>query len=628
MTRWERTDGGLRVTDRGRGTVPVGAPDWRPERAAGAIAVGTATELTFPRAPATLDPEGADAPARTGGGAGALTVETVPRTVVRFEGPASVEVGERVVLSFPERRRVSVAVETEAADPGEVVSPLTAEGVAAALVAAGTTPMTTGPARSDPGERPHPPRFVFEEGAPLPDTAPASALDLRVPDLESLFLAAPLAYYTGADVTVTGGEPVLSGPGFECPLGEGGSDAPAAFKRVFRADCLLREGDERAPDVDPDAPMDVRVERLLARGVERGTERAPDWSLAAYVEPNPERAALLPHLLARGATIHRPETAPLSGKALMERSLDSFYRSVPTPEPVDVCEPTLSEGELHCWHAPETPVDVYGGRLAAYENRLERPPSEHPLRVTVVCNEDRMRTEGDGAARAYDRRGLDVTHRRNLTRAELAAVLRADTDLVHFVGHCEPGGLRCSDGTLAAAEAGEVGARVFLLNACGSYHEGVDLVEAGAVAGGVTYRRVLDEQAAKVGTTFASLLAAGFSVERGLDLARRRVMMGKDYAVVGDGTHAVVRPAASPLVATVERDGGAFRVAVDAARDGTAGGRYLPPFDDAEPRLRGDTAVRTLSRSELRSLCERRPMPVVFEGEYRRATALAAELRR
>ncbi len=621
MTRWERTDDGLRATGRGRGTVPVGAPDWRPERAENGVVVGTATELAFPRAPATLEPEGAHAPARTGPGPATLAVETALPTVARFEGPASVDIGERVVLSFPERRRVTVVVDTERPDPGELAVPPTTEGVAAALVAAGGTPTTTTPARSDPGERPYPPRFAFEAGAPVPDAAPVSDLELRVPDLDALFLAAPLAYYTGADVSVGPGEPVLSGPSFDYPLGEGATDAPAAFKRVFRADCLLREGDERAADFDPGAPISERVGRFLAEGV----ADFPDWSLAAYVEPTFERAALLPHLLARGAAIHTPETEPLSGKALMERSLDSFYRSA-TPDPVDVCEPSLAEGELHCWHAPETPIDVYDGYHAAYENELERGSAGRPLRVTVVCNEDRMREEGDGAADAYDRRGLDVTLRRNLTRSELAAVLRAETDLVHFVGHCEPDGLRCADGPLAAADAGEVGARVFLLNACGSYREGVDLVAAGAVAGGVTYRQVLDEQAAKVGTTFARLLAEGFPVERSLDLARRRVMTGKDYAVVGDGTHSVVRPAASPVVATVEGDGERFRVAVDAVRDGAAGRRYLAPFADAEPRLRGDTAVRTLTRTQLRSLCERHRMPVVFEGEYRRASALADEL--
>jgi hypothetical protein len=647
VTRWERTAEGLRATDRERGAVTVGAPDWEPEGADGNVAFGTASELSLPRVPARIEPEdgngngnangekaetGDDRGPRVGEGSRSLVAEAALPVTVRFAGPARVERGERIRLSFPERRRVSVAFGSSApSPPGTVHTPPTLSGVAAALTVAGATPTATGPERSHPAERPHPPRFAFDAGADLPDAEPATGVEIVVPDLESLFPAAPLAYYTGAALR-TGDGPRLSVPetGFEYPLGEGARRAPDLFKRLFRADCLVREGDPRAERAGVagagERPMGERVARYA--DADFGGVSLPEWSLAAYVEPALERAGVLPHLLARGATVHRPETEPLSGKALMERSLDSFYRSAPTPDPVDVCEPTLAPGELHCWHAPETPIDVYEGRPAAYRNRLERDDAPEPLRVHVVCNEDRMRAEGHDAAGAYrgPGAGIEVRHSRNLTRAELSEAFRERVDLVHFVGHCEPDGLRCADGTLPAADVGEVGARTFLLNACGSYREGEALVDAGAVAGGVTYRRVLDEQAARVGTTFAGLLAGGFSVARGLDLARRRVMMGADYAVVGDGTDSVVRPAATPVVAEIESRAGAYEVTVRAAREADAGGRYLPPFDDATPRLRGDAATRTLGAGELRALCERASMPVVLDGEFRWSCDLASEL--
>ncbi|WP_370515742.1 hypothetical protein, partial [Halapricum sp. CBA1109] len=49
-------------------------------------------------------------------------------------------------------------------------------------------------------------------------------------------------------------------------------------------------------------------------------------------------------------------------------------------------------------------------------------------------------------------RPIDVTVREDLTVGQLARELATPTDFLHYIGHCENGGLRCPDGTLSTAE--------------------------------------------------------------------------------------------------------------------------------------------------------------------------------
>jgi hypothetical protein len=141
----------------------------------------------------------------------------------------------------------------------------------------------------------------------------------------------------------------------------------------------------------------------------------------------------------------------------------------------------------------------------------------------------------------------------------------------------------------------------------------------------VTLTSVLNDQAATVGTAFACLLGAGFAFERAMQFARRRVMMGKDYAVVGDGTFAVVPPHGHPDVLRVERSGDAYEAEYEVVSPRAPGRRYPDPFGGAE-RLYGRSAAATLDAEELRSLCRERSFPVLFDGEVRGPDDLATDL--
>jgi hypothetical protein len=546
-------------------------------------------------------------------------------------GPA-----ERAVETFPAGGRPPV--------PPAVRVPLSPAGVATAITHAASACPTTGPERSDPSNRDHPPLLQFGDRRVPPAVAqrtPETGIELRVPaDYGALYATAPLAYYLGATVTTEEGATVArltAPPDVEHRLpADGGVASRAAriLRTVFHLDCLARDpdgADARAPSpVDlgsyADRPMAGRLAAVLDRGLDALEGRLPDWQLSTYVDPDPYHARALPHLLDAMSLIYPPSASELDGKGLLKRSLDDFFRGeVATADRLD---PDLGPGHAHAWLADGIPITASKTTVGAYENRLRhRSRSRDGIDVDVVINDREMRSEAE-VAEIYGRRAADlpveVTVHESLTCRELRRVLESRTDFVHYVGHCEVEGLRCTDGHLPARTV-DVGARTFFLNACGSYAEGLALVENGAAAGGVTLTRVLDEQAATVGTGFARLLVHGVGFERALSLARRQIMMGSDYAVVGDGTYALAPPVGDPAVCHVSGGPDRYEVRWEVIDARSAGRTYASPFDD-DRRPYGTTAEGRLPAGELRSFLADRDVPVVFEGTVRPAAELASRL--
>jgi hypothetical protein len=564
---------------------------------------------------------------------------------------------------------------------GTVRVPPTAAGAAAALEAIGESFGTETPARSAPRTRGPVPEIEVREDATVDAAATEGAdLTLRVPaELPYLFTGASLAAYLGAAVVPT------PGTADDTPRIEvGGADglvhelprlptfqraANRLLRRVFLLDTLVRE----KPAVDGVVPERTIIDELGLDAVElagtgladrvvryldpevpfeRVSDRLPEWHLSMYVQPTVDRLETLPGLLADLPFVFLPEAEPLADEERLERSLDEFYRAGAhgTTPVVDAINPTLGPGRMHGWLADGVPIDVFKSVPEAYDRRsgaatagpggvgpdgpTDTDGESDSLRVVTVVNDPDMAAEYADLATGRTCPGgttLDLTVRRRLTRYELAEVFAADTDLVHYVGHNERAGLRCADGHLSVADLPEVNADAFLLNACGSYYEGLDLVRKGSLAGAVTFNKVLDGHAARVGSTFVRLLVAGFSLERALDLARRRIMTGKDYAVVGDGTHRLTtagvdgRPAAD---ATLERtDDGRFRLTYrvdDARRFGAVDRpRFVP---DDEPHLIGTERTVTLDRRDLVAALDRTDAPVVFEGDIHWSDELRARL--
>ena len=579
----------------------------------------------------------------------------------RFEGPAFVRrVENQVVVGLGESRPVTLGFRERSEDPATVTVPPTPAGVADAISYLSAALRTTGPARSHPSMRDHPPVVEVGDERSIPDAVaaatPETGIELTLPpSLEYLFVGAPLAYYLGADVTVEAeATPKLLAPetDVECRFRELPTfqhGVARLLRQVFFYDTLVRDLEGESP-AHRDALLDqfgldpaklrnqTPAQRLARYFCVRGPdldESLPEWHFSTYAAPEIENTRSLPYLLDALSLVYLPEASELRGTELLERTLDDFYRSGShtsqrSVASVDRVDPELRAGRIHAWLAGGAPIDAFKSSPKAYENRRRYQDRRGtPLSVTVVLNDEEMYDEHAAVADIYEERSADlplsVDIEEHLTSAELADVFASPNDFVHYIGHCDADGLECPDGRFTAASLDDCQTRTFFLNACGSYHEGLELIERGSVGGAVTLTKVLDRQAAKVGTAFARLLVHGFGLEPAMQLSRRRIMMGKDYAVVGDGTYTLAPTPDSPVVCWLEREDSRFRLSYEALTGRRIGDCFQPAF--AEKSAYHGTATETvLEPGELVDVLSETQLPIIYDSEFRWSDGLAAEL--
>lgn len=687
MVKVKATDAGVQAVGPGSASAVVAAEGWTagdpqhdfPRAVVDAVG-GEATALRLPPGLLRLrrvDSETEREPTAPAEGtvqlpdaAHLLRIEGAAVVFVRFDGPATLtDAGGAPTLSFSERRAVTVGVGDRSDRPETVTVPRSPAGVATALSVMPAGHLTATPDRSLPEMRAPPPRIEYGETLSIPDSVTARRPDPSVvlelpPSLDYLVPASSLVHYLGADVRIADDEdawPTLRtanlerefdpNPGYQ-------SEVARILRRSFLLDCLVRGAGPNGRDVaeadlltevDLDAESlycadaGTRLEAYLDAPFEEVSTRLPDWHLSMYVSPTYDHVRTLPYLLSNLPNVFLPEAKPLGTDERLSRSLDDFYRAggpddrgasdsgdVPDVNPV---KPVLGTGRAHGWLAEGVPIDVFKSIPEAYEHRSRYPENPQSLSVVAVLNDKRMIDEYNDAAEIYESgpAGLDieVTVKKRTTRAELAEVFESPHDLVHYIGHCEESGLRCVDGNLAIENIEESNVETFFINACGSYYEGLELVEKGSVAGAVTFDKVLDGHAARVGTTFVRLLINGFSLERALALARRRIIMGKDYTVVGDGTHVLTEPGIpAPAVATIdENDDGTYRLKYDTNSPRVAGDIYAPPFpEDERSHLLGTSHRTDLTAEDLSDFLDRTDIPVIYDGDIHWSGDLYREL--
>jgi hypothetical protein len=279
---------------------------------------------------------------------------------------------------------------------------------------------------------------------------------------------------------------------------------------------------------------------------------------------------------------------------------------------------------------------VFKALPEAYENRrkyLERPGSK--LSVVAIVNdtnrmslnltdEDRpdMRDEHDEIVEQYERRAeelnIDLTLHENVSTAHLTEIFEARNDLVHFIGHRDENGLKCVNGYFSASTLRESNAQTFFLNACGSYPEGEQLIRKGSVAGGVTFESVTNDDAVQVGTAFARLMMNGFCIERALEYARGQILMPKDYAVVGDGTHVLTQndSIVAPAVYLFDDGPDSFEMVVSSAAPWIKGVRSQGSLDKSDAYHLGDTdRLYSLTSTQLTKYMTAHDGPVIYDGD-------------
>jgi hypothetical protein len=604
-----------------------------------------------------------------GDGATERVADTDLEASLRFSGPAKVTVdSETVSLRFPSPTAVTLGFSETSETETTITVPRTPEGVATAVTHLSAALETTGPERSHPSFRNRPPLVELGDGYDVPEqvvaATPETGIEFRVPpSYEYVLVGAPLAYYLGADMVVEEGTvPMLVAPSAnvrcrlrELPTFQQG--VARLLRQVFYLDTITRSGDVPSQrdqlaaqfNLDPERVRSLSPAARLARyfwvNETDLSEQLPEWHFSTYAAPDVDNARCLPYLLDALSLVYLPESSELRGTELLERTLDDFYRGDDgngvrassdtnrrAVQSVDMVKPELQAGRVHAWLAPGAPIDAFKTTTKAYENRLQYTDrTGTPLSVTVVLNDQEMADEHAAVADIYRERSADlplsVTVEEHLTTDELRDVFASPNDLVHYIGHCDVDGLECPDGNFSASSLEECRTRTFFLNACGSYHEGLDLVDRGSVGGAVTLTKVLDRQAAKVGTAFARLLVHGFGLEPAMQLSRRRIMMGKDYAVVGDGTYTLAPTPGSPTVGWLEATESGYRLTCEALTARRTGDNYQPPFSD-ESFLHGTATETALDRQELVETLADAQCPIIYDNEFHWSSDLATRLAR
>ncbi|WP_128906749.1 caspase family protein [Halorubrum amylolyticum] len=498
-----------------------------------------------------------------------FSVSTTDRTTrIDLDAPAEVAVGARSLHQVP---------------AGTIETPTDPESLMDAVSLLGSALQTTSPERSFPTLRGHPPLIEPGEELRVPDRIDPLDSGIRIvvpPEHRYLYPVVSLAYYFAADV-VPGDAPRIEGDGWTHSLEPDFERRTAeVLRQAFHFDCLARTEGFYPVDLHErettdlaldwgrlyDLPLAERLGEYLAVPFERVEPELPRWTLTTDVRPDPENVEMLPFVAGELSIVRSPETATPAAagegdgvgffrgpsasaadgsSAVASPGPNGFVRSAdaagrgaaPTeadfvrPEPVDTVE--------HAWVGAGVPLGANKAVLDAYHRRLEAGSAEQSrISVLVVCNDEQMREEG-AVADLYGLRDIvqfDIEVRHDLVREEMREALRSGVDFLHYIGHVDDRGMQCADGYLdLTAEDLDVGVSAFLLNACQSYQQGEALIHRGSRGGIVTLSDVANSPATRLGRIIARLMNSGFNLRTALHVAKRELITGHQYIVVGDG---------------------------------------------------------------------------------------------
>jgi hypothetical protein len=250
--------------------------------------------------------------------------------------------GTTVLIGSRSHHEHPAATITTTDDPLDVMS---------AVSSLGSALKTTTCERSYPTLRGHPPTIEVGEELEIPPELEHPDTGVRIevpPDLPSIFVVAPLAYYLGAEV-VPGGVPQLrTDSGFEYALdGPDGfeTEVERVLKQVFFLDCLARtEGlykvdlhERRAVASVLDlefgelygTPLAQQLEAYLGVPFALLEEHVPQWKLTTYVAPEIGHVEMLPFVVNDLAVVKTPGSAGSteSSSGTQAKAVEEFVRS-------------------------------------------------------------------------------------------------------------------------------------------------------------------------------------------------------------------------------------------------------------------------------------------------------------
>jgi hypothetical protein len=574
---------------------------------------------------------------------------------LRVEGPVTVSSDmEHTQLEFGPSTRVVVGARSHHDHPAATITTTTdPEDVMTAVSHFGSALKTTSPERSYPTLRGHPPTVELGDELDIPEEVepPETGIQIEIPpENRSIFIAAPLAYYLGAQL-VPGGTPrLVTDTGFEYAL-----DSPLGFetevaqvlKQVFFLDCVTRtegfykvdlherEAIEDEVDLDFEAlyetSLSTQLEAYLSVPFSVLEPFLPEWKLTTHVEPRADSVETLPFVVDDLAVIRVPEVEAIQSSEVEQAAVGEFLRdgeltrsaSNDALSQSSYIQPESAPSLEQTWIGNGTPVGANKATTEAFEHHLSRAPTDGAIDITVVCNDDEMQAEWDAIEEGYGSRAdlpFEVTFHRNLTTEELRNVLASSSDFLHYVGHIDEAGFQCADGKLDATTLESVGVDAFFLNACQSYHQGMQLIEAGSIGGVVTLSDIINSGAIRIGSAMARLLNSGFPLQAALDIAQDESIIGNQYIVVGDSGLAIAQAeGGTPFVYEVTPVGDEFEVGIRTypTAERGMGSLVMPHIEDIDCHFlsAGSISEIRLSGPELQQVLSLEDLPVKVDGQ-------------
>ncbi|MDZ5812239.1 caspase family protein [Halorubrum sp. AD140] len=590
-----------------------------------------------------------------------FAVRTTDRTTrIDLDAPAEVALGFRSLHQVP---------------AGTIETPTDPESLMEAVSLLGSALQTTSPERSFPTLRGHPPLIEPGDELRVPERIEPPDSGIRIvvpPEYRFLYPVVSLAYYFAADV-VPGDFPRIEGDGWTYSL-EPDFERRAAevLRQSFHFDCLARtegfypvdlhERETTALDLDwgrlYDLPLAERLGEYFSVPFERVEPELPQWTLTTDVRPDAENVEMLPFVAGELSIVRSPETATpvaagegggvglfrgpgaaANSPGAVPLAPDEFVRGGTGTEPVRGADASADRGAVpadadfvrpdpvdtveHAWVGEGVPLDANKATLDAYLRRLEAGQVEQSrISVLVVCNDEQMREEGE-VADLYGLRDMvqfDIEVRHDLTRAEMREALRSDVDFLHYVGHVDDRGMQCTDDYLDLTDEDlDVGVSAFLLNACQSYQQGEALVHRGSRGGIVTLSDVANSPATQLGRIIARLMNSGFNLRTALHVAKRELITGHQYIVVGDGGTTICQSeSGAAAVIEVRHEGPPWDISIKAYPNGPYGSGTLttPTIASASSNhyVPGDIDLRDTTESQLKNFLGLEVVPVFTES--------------
>jgi len=586
-------------------------------------------------------------------GPGSHTIElNLPiKLYLAVEGPLTIEAGaDYLRFRFDDRSPVRIGARSFHERPAATITTTDdPEDVMTAVSHLRSALKTTSCERSYPTLRGHPPAIELGSELDVPesvaDRCPETGIRIFVPpEYAYVYPVAPLAFYLGAQVTPGSPPRLTTREGFEYRLTEDGpfEDVIAGvLRQVLFLDCVVRtegiyrvnlyertEVEERLP-FDPatlyDYPLGGQLSRYLEVPFAELEPFLQRWGMTAHLPNRPASAEALPFVLdqlgivrgPRGRRVASPEGG--GGEASGPRLDSSSRRRYVVPD-------RTGESAEHAWFADALPLGATKSMVRAYRNRLRREEPEGPLRLVVVCNDQRMAQETGTLDTVYGSRGefpYLIDSHTELGVDAFRDVLTSEAEFVHYIGDSD-GGLECPDGRLDTNSLSEVSVETFLLNAPGSARQAMGLIRAGAIGGVATLSDVARDDAVTIGRGLARLLNLGFPLTPAIDIVQQHAHSGDRYLVVGDGTVDIAQSSGPPAVCDItSRDDGDYELSVEfhpKEHDSMIGAFGNPTLPGAEesfllPGRLGRTF--TLSREELLSYVRSHSYPIRVDGELR-----------